>query len=187
MIGDILRDHGAGAYEGVFTQCVAADDGAVGTQGGALFDDGRTDLVHLGDFRPGVVDVCEDHRGAAEDAVFEGDTFVDADVVLDFALISDRYIRPDDDILADVAVFTDFGAGEDVREVPDFGAFADFDTLVNNSCWMNIYFRKNLGLSPIFLGKNRDRAPIFFQKKGAQSLIFPFFLFEGLLADLQYF
>jgi len=34
--------------------------------------------------------------------------------------------------LADVAVLADFRSGKDVGKVPDFGAFADRDMLVNN-------------------------------------------------------
>ena len=96
MIGDILRDHGTGADEGVTTDGVATDDGAVGSQGGAFFDEGGADLVHFGDFRPGIVDVGEDHGWTAEDAVFEGHAFIDTDVVLDLALVADGNVGADD-------------------------------------------------------------------------------------------
>ena len=35
VVRDILCDHGHGADEGIFPDSVAADDGAVGPQGGA--------------------------------------------------------------------------------------------------------------------------------------------------------
>ena len=111
MVGHILRDHRPGADEGVAPDGVAADDGAVGPQGGAFLDESGADLVHFGDLRPGVVDICEDHRGAAEDAVFQGDAFIHAHVVLDLALVADGYVGADDDILADVAVLANLGAG----------------------------------------------------------------------------
>ena len=132
MIGDVLGHYGAGTDEGVLADGVAADDSAVGAEGCALFHEGGADLIHFPDFGAGVVDICEDHRGAAEDAVFEGDAFIDRDVVLNFALFADCGVGADDDILADVAVLADLRAGEDVGEVPDFGAFADFNVFVDD-------------------------------------------------------
>ena len=131
MVGDILCDYRTGADKGIAADGVAADDGAVGPQGGAFLDEGGADLVHLGDFRPWVEDIREDHRGAAEDAVFQGDAFIDADVVLDLAFVADGDVRADDDILANVAVFADFGSGKDMGEVPDFCALADFCTFID--------------------------------------------------------
>ena len=136
VVRDILCDYRPGADEGIAADGMAADNGAVGSQGSALLDEGRTNLVHLGDFRPGVVDVGENHRGAAEDAVFEGDAFIDADVILDFAFVADGHIGADDNVLADVAVFTDFGAGKDVGEVPDLCFFANFYTHIYHCRWM---------------------------------------------------
>ena len=54
VIGDVFRHDGAGADEGVAADGVAADDGAVGPQGGAALDEGGADLVHLADFGAGV-------------------------------------------------------------------------------------------------------------------------------------
>jgi len=122
VVGDVLRHHGAGADEGVAADGVAADDGAVGPQGGAALDEGGAYLVHLADLGPGVVDVREDHGGAAEDAVFEGDAFIDGDVVLDLAAGADDGIRADDDVLADVAVLADSRTTQNIRKMPDFTA-----------------------------------------------------------------
>ena len=44
-------------------------------------------MIHLRDFGPGVIDVCEDHRWSAKNTVFEGDPFIDAHIVLYLALI----------------------------------------------------------------------------------------------------
>lgn len=131
VVGDILCDHGASTYEGVFTYGVAADDGAVGPQSGALLDEGGANLIHLGDFRPWVIYVGEDHRRSAENAVFECDAFIYADVVLNLALIANDDIRANNNILADVAVFSYFRSGKDVGEVPNLGAFANFNTLID--------------------------------------------------------
>jgi len=43
---------------------VTTDNGAVGPQGVGFLDGGRADLVHLGNFRPWVIDVGEDHGGS---------------------------------------------------------------------------------------------------------------------------
>ena len=104
-----------------------------------VFNEGGSHLVHLADFRPGVVDVGEDHGRAAEDAVFQGHSFVDGDVVLDFAVFADGDIRADHHVLADVAVFADSGIAEDVGEVPDFAFRSRWYTFViyngGFGCW----------------------------------------------------
>ena len=107
VVGCVAGDDGAGADEGVAADGGAADDGAVGAKRCTVFHKGGTDLVHLADFRPGVVDVGKDHGRTAEDAVFQGDPFVDGDVVLNFAAVADGDIRPDDHVLPDVAVLAD--------------------------------------------------------------------------------
>jgi len=137
MVGNILCDHSSGTNEGIAADGVAADDRAVGAQGGAALDERGADLVHLSNFGAGVEDVGENHRRATEDAVFQGDTLVDGNVVLDLAASADEGVGADDDVLADVAVLADSGAGEDVGEVPDFGAFADLNFFIHNCSWMN--------------------------------------------------
>ena len=61
MLGNISCHYRTCTDEGVAADGVAANDGAVGSQGGAFSDEGGADLIHPADFRPGVVDVCEDH------------------------------------------------------------------------------------------------------------------------------
>ncbi len=107
MVGDIFCDDCSCADEGVLADGMAADDGAVGTKCCAFFDEGGADLVHFADFRSRVIDVCKDHRGTAENAVLQGDAFIDTDVVLYFAFVTDDCVGADDNILADVAVFAD--------------------------------------------------------------------------------
>jgi len=74
---------------------MATDDGTVSSQGGTFFYKGRAHLIHLANFCAGVEDVREDHRGAAEDAIFQGDAFIDGDVVLDFAFVADDCVGAD--------------------------------------------------------------------------------------------
>ena len=133
MVGNVFRDDCAGADEGVTADGVAADDGAVGAQSCASFDKGGANLIHFADFRAWVVDVGEDHGGAAKNTVFQCDTFIDADVILYFAFIADDGVGANDDVLADVAVFTDFGTGKNMRKMPNFRFFANFYTFVYDS------------------------------------------------------
>jgi len=92
MIRNVSSDHGPSPHKGIAADGHAADDGAVGPQGSAFLDEGRAHLVHLGDFCPWIVDISKDHRWAAEDTVFEGDAFIETDIVLDFAFVADRGI-----------------------------------------------------------------------------------------------
>lgn len=122
---DVLVDDGARADEGVFADDDAADDGAVGAQGGALFDQGVAVLVLALDQRARVVDVGEHHAGAAEHALFQSDVVIDGDVVLDFAAVADDDLVADEDVLAKGYPGTDAGAAADMDEMPDARSFAD--------------------------------------------------------------
>jgi hypothetical protein len=144
VVRNILSHHGTGTDEGVGSNGVSADNSAVGSQGGAFFNENGADLVHFGDFRSRIVDVCEDHGGAAEDAIFQGNSFIGADIVLNLALVANSYVRANYDILADVAVLADLGAGEDMGEVPDLGAFADGHVVVHDGSGVDEDVRKKL-------------------------------------------
>lgn len=61
MVGNILCDHRPGSDKGVGSDGVAANDSTVCPQRSAFLDEGGAELVHLGDFCAGVVDVRENH------------------------------------------------------------------------------------------------------------------------------
>ena len=82
MVGDILCHYRPSADEGVMADSMSADDRAVSPKSSTFLHEGGADLVHLGNFCPGVVDVRKNHRGSAEDAIFQSHTFVNTDVVL---------------------------------------------------------------------------------------------------------
>ena len=65
-------------------------------------------MVHLADFGARIEDVREDHRGATENPLFQGDTFIHTDIVLNLAFVADDCGGADDNILTDVAVVADF-------------------------------------------------------------------------------
>jgi len=131
MVGDIFGHDGAGADEGVLTDGIAADNGAIGTECRALLNKCWPYLIHFTDFRPWIIDVGKDHGGSAKNAVFQRYAFIDADIVLNFALVADFGVGTDNNVLADVAVVADFGAGKDVGEVPHLCAFADGNVVVD--------------------------------------------------------
>ena len=98
-----------------------------------MLNQGGSDLVHLSNLGPGVVNIGEDHGRATEDSVFQVDAVIDRDIVLDFAPIPYCDIWSDDHVLADVAIRADPGALKDVGEMPDFRARTDFAFFIDNS------------------------------------------------------
>ena len=125
MIRNVFRYHSIGSDEGVSSQCYAANDGGVGADGCPFFYKCWARLIHFSDFGPGIIDVCKDHGWAAENSVFECNAFVYAYIILNFAVVAYSDIRADYHVLADIAVFANFGVGQDVGEVPDFRFFAN--------------------------------------------------------------
>jgi len=114
MIGYVPCHNSPRDNKRISANCVAADNGAVRPQGGPFFDKGRSYFVHAPDVRPGIDDISEDHAWAAEHVVFQGCTFEDGDVILNFAAISNVNVRSDHNILTDIAGFTYPGTREDM-------------------------------------------------------------------------
>lgn len=144
MVGDIFGYDCTGTYKGVSSDGDAADDGAVCAQGSAFFNPDRPGLIHFAHPCTRVINIGEDHWGAAEYVVFQGYVFIDRYIVLDFALIAYLDFRSNDDVLADVAVFADVGAGHDVAEVPDFGSFAYLAVVVDVGWFVYEILQNNL-------------------------------------------
>ena len=140
MIGNIFGDHRPGADEGITPEGMAADDCAVCSQGGAFFDEGGTNLIHLGNLRPGIVDVGKNHGRSAEYTVFQSDTFVNADVVLNLAIVSDNHPVGNKYVLSDIAIFPDQRAGTDMSPVPDTGSCADAGAVIYASGFVDEWF-----------------------------------------------
>ena len=113
---------------------MTAHNSGVSTKRGTFFYE-SIDVIFGTDLRvfaSWVKDVCEHHRGSAKDIIFEGYAFIHGDVVLNFHIISDSHIISDVYILSEYAEFTDFCARLDVREVPDFCSFSDFDAVIDD-------------------------------------------------------
>ena len=137
VIGHIFCHDCSCADKSIAADSMAADDGAVGPQGSTFPDKGWANLIHLADFRPGIVDVCENHGRPAENAVFQCNTFIDTDVVLYLALVADYGIGTNNNVLADITFFADFRSGQNMREVPDFCVLADFHIVINDGSRMD--------------------------------------------------
>src|SRR5882724_11326717 len=106
---------------------MTADDGRVGADAGAVFDEGRQELAAPADMGAREQYVGEHHRRAAEDIVFQRYALIDRHIVLDLAAIPDPHIGSDHHVLAEIAVGADLRAGKDMSEMPDFGAGTDFN------------------------------------------------------------
>ena len=187
MVGDIFGHNRARTDKGITAYRMATDNGAVGAECCAFLDKCGADLVHFTDFRPWVIDVGKNHGWTAEDAVFKGDAFVHGNVVLDLAFIADDSVRTDDDILADVAVFANFGTGKDVGEVPDFGFFANGDVVVNDGGGVDGDARKGMHTGthtdPFGLPVHVPIYIIFLDSRLRGNDRVSFFLFDGVLAE----
>lgn len=118
---DVAGDDGAGGNEGVFTKGDATDDGRVGANRSATFDQGATVFVLADDSGTRVINISEDHAGAAEDVVLQGDSIVDADVVLDLTVVTDDHVIADKNVLTEGTVGAYACASTDMGPMPDAG------------------------------------------------------------------
>ncbi len=137
IIGNIFCHDGSGGDESAATYCVATDDGAVGSKGGAFTDEGvGVDTVD-GEVGTGRGDIGEHAGGSAEDVVFYLYAFVDGDVVLDADAVAYLDVVADVDVLAEGAALTEGGTALHMTEVPDFGAGADGYVVVDIAAFVN--------------------------------------------------
>ncbi len=134
---NIFINYRAGPDKSKFTNSDATHYGAVRAERGALFDQSVTVLVFALNQRTRVIDVGEDHAGAAEDSFFERYVVVNRDVVLDFAVVADDDLVADEDVLAERYALADFGAAANVGPVPDATAFPDLCAFVNDGSGMD--------------------------------------------------
>lgn len=118
VVGNISDDHDAGLYEGVSADGHAADDSAVGSQGGSGLHQGGPHLVHLTNGGPWVVDVRNDHGRPARHIVLQGDSLVHRHGVLNATASADGDIGPDDLVLADVVALPSDCSGKTTGKMP---------------------------------------------------------------------
>lgn len=131
MVRYVACDHGARPYKGIAPDGRPADDCTVRPQTGPFFDQGRPGFVHAPDMGARIENVCEDHARATKNVIFQGNSLVDADIVLHLAAVAYNCIGANDDILSDIAVFSDDGTGHHMAEMPDLCSVADADPVVD--------------------------------------------------------
>src|SRR5579864_3292982 len=134
VIGNIFRHNRACADEAVAAELDPANDGGVRAHRSATPKDGflvQRVTVHL---RTGVRDVRE-HRGRPQkDIVFDFDSGINRNIVLDLHVVADDDTRGDLTVLAEDATLPDLRAFHNVREVPDLRARPDFTWFVDDRC-----------------------------------------------------
>ena len=69
--------------------------------------------------------------------VFQRYPLVYGNIVLDLHSIADVGVWADDHVLAHTTVLAYLGILQDVRDMPDGGAVADFDAFINKSGFMH--------------------------------------------------
>lgn len=144
--GDVFGDDCSCADQGMLADGHSANDRRVGSDACSAFDqrfaegvcgvarEGRTGHGHVG----------EDNRRATKDVVFQGDAFVDGDVVLNFDVVTDINPGADDDVLSNAAPLSDIRAGDNMAEMPDPGVFPDGHAIVDVAGFVNGIVRSRL-------------------------------------------
>lgn len=133
---DGFGDHRSSPDEGERSNVVSTDDGGIGTNGGSFSNTGGRVLAPAVDGASGVGDIGEHAGRPEEDILFTNHPSVETDVVLNLAVSTQSHIWTDDNVLANVAVFSQIGAGHDVAEVPDFASLANQGSFVNDGRFM---------------------------------------------------
>ena len=131
--GDIAGDDASRADGGEFTDGDSAEERDIGTDGGAVFDEGfLAEPIGGGLERAcgvsgaGAVIVDEDHAVADENGVFDGHAFAEEGVAGDFAMGADLHAFLDFDESANFGVVADFAAVK-IHEGEDLDILAEFD------------------------------------------------------------
>lgn len=131
VIGNVLGHDGAGGDEGVAADRDPADNRRVCTDRGAAADQGFLIQGMPDHLRTRIGNIGQDAGRTEENVVLDGRTGVDGDVILDFYVIPDDHVIRNVAVLAEDAFRTDPGPALDVAEMPDLGAFANFNIIVN--------------------------------------------------------
>src|SRR5690606_13156239 len=106
--------HAAGADKCIRADGHAADDRAIGPEGGAAAHDGVAILGFALDLGTRVIDIGKDHAGTAEHSVLQRHVVIDRDVVLNLHLVADPDLVADEDVLPQRAVLANHGSTADM-------------------------------------------------------------------------
>ena len=111
------------------TDCISTNNRSISANRSAFLNQSFTIkfCTSLGIFTTRIDYVRKNHRGSTKDIIFEGNTFIDRDIILNFHKIADYNVVADIDILPNRTAATDFRTGLNMTEVPDFGSRGDRD------------------------------------------------------------
>lgn len=127
-----MRHDGPGSNKGVATDSVATKNGGIRADGRASPHPRGFELMLAFNSAPRIDDVCEDSRGPTEDVIFEDNTVIEGDIILDLASIANNHVRTHVNVLSEYAVATDLGMFHDVTEMPDPSPLSDFTGIVDD-------------------------------------------------------
>jgi hypothetical protein len=129
---DVFRHDTSGGHKGKLPKVNAADDGAIGTEGGSASDHGGLEFGLSRQERSGKANVREDATGAHKHVIFQSDSLVDGDVVLDANASPDVNIVCDVHILAEDAAFANVGTRRHMAKMPDARGGSNVTALVHD-------------------------------------------------------
>lgn len=135
----VRGDDRASGDKAILAKRMTTDDCRIGANCGTPFDKRWSELRLSVDLGARIADIREDRAWSAEHAILKLNALIEADVVLDFAMVANPDMRTDHHILADRAVFADLGPGEDVDEMPDLGPRTDAYRLVHICAFVHEY------------------------------------------------
>src|SRR5271165_2024618 len=112
---NIPNDNGTSADEGVVADGHTANDGGIRANRGPLMNIGVYELLAaLLDLSAGIEVIRENSIGADKYVISEGNTVPQSHAVLNRDSITDRDVRLDESVIADIAMLTNKRAGHDV-------------------------------------------------------------------------
>ena len=133
VIRNILRDHSACCHERESPESRATDDGGVRPDAGATANGSLLVECLSFDLAPGIRNIGQRAGRAKENIVLNHGAAIDADIVLHFDIAPQLDARANHDILAKVAIFSNFRTSHDMAEMPDFGSLTYFCRRVDDS------------------------------------------------------
>lgn len=131
-VGHGFGNDGTGTDECIVTDVVAADHGGIGTDGGTAAHTGAGILASAVDTAAGIGNVSENHRGTEENVVTASNAGIDGDVVLNLHVVAKRDAAGYEDILTEIAAFTENTIGHDMAEMPNVSTFTNLAAFVDN-------------------------------------------------------
>jgi|SRR4051812_40601699 len=111
---------------------MAADDCRICANTGAATNAGREEFRLATNMRSREKHVGKNHTGATKHVVFQSDTFVNRNVILDFTAISNEDPWPDHYVLSNDTTGPDTAPRKNMAEMPYSAFFADSNVFIDD-------------------------------------------------------